>query len=50
MMPDYQFLNCFVNNCLDNLGKKLTVVGLREGRSGYSKHVTFFSLWGITVL
>ena len=33
----YQFLFCFVNFFLENVEKKFTVGGFREGRSGYSK-------------
>ena len=42
-MPDYQFLNCFVNNILENLEKKVNsrfffVFFFREGWSGKSKY------------
>ena len=38
LVPNYQFLNCFVNNFLENLEeKKITVLFcFREGWLGYS--------------
>ena len=39
LVPDYQFLNCFVYNILENLEKKQVYSRVfREGQSDYSKH------------
>ena len=43
----WQLLFCFVNIFLENVGKKFTVVGFREGWSGYSKHNFLFSPYAI---
>ena len=37
----YQFLGCFVNIFWKILGKKYSLGGFREDRSGYSKHFLF---------